>query len=141
MGGCSDAAALHLGAATRAIRSQVRTERYFRAAGTAGMDLQHIFQLGEDDMAHFFGTVRGSKGGTTRCGTRGSGITTHAAGWHGAIRTYVYQDEDGFDCYRVSLIPWQGSGGESRVIAQGRLDARLDEVGTEAEYLSVRGIG
>ena len=31
-------------------------------------------------MSHFYLTGKGSRGETTRCGTKGSGVETHAAG-------------------------------------------------------------
>ena len=79
-------------------------------------------------MAHFYGTVQGNRGEGTRLGTTKSGITTHAAGWGGAIRTEVFYDaKTGRDMYRVELIPWQGSGGVSRVLAEGELNARIEQ--------------
>ena len=74
-------------------------------------------------MAHFYGTLQGNRGEASRLGTKDSGINTIAAGWGGAIRTIrtsVYHS-DGRDMYRVELIPWHGSGGSSRVLAQGEL--------------------
>lgn len=69
-------------------------------------------------MSHFYGTLNGSRGEATRCGTAGSGITTIAAGWGGAIRTTLYVDKEGQDAYRVEQIDWQGVG-EYRVLAEG----------------------
>ena len=74
-------------------------------------------------MSHFYGTLQGSRGQATRCGTKNSGITTYAAGWQGAIRVYVYQDEQGRDKFTVNLVPWKYSGGQDCVIAEGLLDA------------------
>lgn len=75
-------------------------------------------------MSHFYGTIQGNRGQATRCGGKGSGLTTQAAGWGGAIRTDVWHDEaTGRDYYRVMLTPWHSSGGTSRVIAEGFLEA------------------
>lgn len=74
-------------------------------------------------MSHFYGTLQGSRGQATRCGTRSSGVVTEAAGWKGCVETYVFE-KDGLDMFEVRLKPWQYSGGEYQVIAKGRLDAR-----------------
>jgi hypothetical protein len=75
-------------------------------------------------MSQFYGTVKGQAASeATRCGGKASGITTHAAGWSGAIRVDVFADTDGADRFRVELVPWQSSGGSSRVLAEGLLDA------------------
>lgn len=75
-------------------------------------------------MAHFYGTLQGSRGEASRLGGKASGIQTIAAGWGGAINTRVWHDErDGVDRFRVELTPWQSSGGESKVLAEGVLDA------------------
>lgn len=77
-------------------------------------------------MSHFYGTMQGSRGEATRAATKTSGLTTKAAGWQGCIRTEIYFDEaTGKDHYRVLLTPWQNSGGTSRVIAEGVLDAKV----------------
>lgn len=73
-------------------------------------------------MSRLYGTVKGARGEATRCGHRH--MVTHAAGWKGAIRTEVTARTDGSDYYRVLLTPWQHSGGETRVLAEGVLDAR-----------------
>jgi hypothetical protein len=74
-------------------------------------------------MSHFYGKLQGSRGEVTRCGTKSSGITTYAAGWRGAIRVDVSQNEDGLDSFTVYLEPWQGSGGLQIVLADGLLDS------------------
>ena len=73
-------------------------------------------------MSHFYGVLEGSRGAATRCGTKNSGLTAIAAGWKGAIETYV-TEVNGVDHYQVWLIPWQGSGDRERLIAEGILDA------------------
>lgn len=74
-------------------------------------------------MSHFYGTLQGGRGESTRCGTRSSGMTTHAAGWGGAIRVDLFE-RDGKDFYRVSIQPWKGSGGTNLTLVEGPLDAR-----------------
>lgn len=65
-------------------------------------------------MARFMGTVQGSRGEASRLGGADAGITTHAAGWGGAIRVHVY-DKDGADWARVEFTHWQGRGGHSPI--------------------------
>ncbi len=77
-------------------------------------------------MSHFYATISGHRGLATRQGTKNSGMHSQTAGWRGCISVYAYE-QDGEDCYRVSLEPWQGSGGQSRMIAEGPLDANADE--------------
>lgn len=78
-------------------------------------------------MSHFYGTLQGSRGPASRCGTKKSGVVAVAASWAGAVRTVVYQDEQGRDRYDISLIPWCGRG-VSKLIAHGY-------VGEEPEIL------
>lgn len=66
-------------------------------------------------MAHFYGTIEGDRGQSTRCGTKNSGLTVHAASWSGAIRVMVYQDDAGRDCYRVDQVAWKGNGKEKQL--------------------------
>jgi hypothetical protein len=67
-------------------------------------------------MSRFYGVLKGARGEATRCGHRD--MSTTAASWHGAIRTYLYIDDQGRDCYAVRETPWHGSGVD-RLIAQG----------------------
>ena len=74
-------------------------------------------------MSQFYGTIDGSaRTQATRRGTKSSGLTTHAAGWGGAIRVDVF-DRDGIDHYCVTLQPWHNSGGQHVTLAEGILDA------------------
>lgn len=76
-------------------------------------------------MAHFICKLEGARGEASRLGNKKSGVRTTAAGWKGAIQVYVWHDEDtGEDMYRVELTPWRGSGGQTRELARGELDAR-----------------
>ena len=66
-------------------------------------------------MARFYGVVKGrAKSHATRCGSA-SGLTTWAASWKGAIEVELYVNGAGRDCFRVSLIPWQGVGKPRRL--------------------------
>ena len=78
-------------------------------------------------MSHFYGTIQGNRGKATRLGHQATGLETIAAGWRGAVYVRVFHNfSTGQDEYAVALQPWQGSGGFSRVIAHGILDAEED---------------
>ena len=84
-------------------------------------------------MSHFYGTLEGSRGKATRCGSKASGLGVAAASWHGAIYVDVWHNAQiGLDCFRVTQTPWHGVG-VTEVIAQGIL-GRLqdDEAGIDA---------
>ena len=69
-------------------------------------------------MSHFYGTVQGSRGKATRCGSS-MGLQTIAASWSGAIKVQLYHDKsNNTDCYQIYLIPWEGKG-EFKEIASG----------------------
>lgn len=90
-------------------------------------------------MAHFYGTLQGQRGGATRLGGRKSGIETYAAGWGGAIRVTVFEDEDSkTDCFEVSLVPWQSSGGSGQVLAKGELSAKRWRVLKQADLTPIK---
>lgn len=90
-------------------------------------------------MSHFYGTVSGSRGMATRMGSKTSGLRVNAAGWGGSINVQL-QEDYGKDTYTVSLVPWQGSGGQSRVIAEGPLDTNADEFITRGAVLGSRDL-
>ena len=70
-------------------------------------------------MSHFYGTLQGSRGEATRCGTKNSGLVTYAAGWSGAVRTHVWHDTQIHrDRYEVWEAPWKGIG-TSKLLAKG----------------------
>ena len=71
-------------------------------------------------MSHFYGTLQGQAGEATRRGSKSSGLTVVAASWAGAVKTELYVDAAGNDCYRVVQIPWHGEG-VSKVIAEGKV--------------------
>lgn len=60
-------------------------------------------------MSHFYGTLQGTRGEATRCGTKNSGMVTHCASFKGAVRCRAYID-DGIDMVQVDIVPWQGHG-------------------------------
>ena len=77
-------------------------------------------------MSHFYANIRGYRGEATRMGTKSSGMYSNVAGWKGAISVRIwYDNEKDEDRYEVNHTPWygSGSGGKSRTIATGPLDA------------------
>ena len=73
---------------------------------------------GGDGMSHFYGTLQGSRGRATRCGSAKSGLETYCASWQGAIRCFAYVNEKGEDCVRVEKTTWQGKG-ENKLLYNG----------------------
>ncbi len=76
-------------------------------------------------MSHFYGSLHGSRGEATRCGTKHSGMLTHCAGWGGCIQAEAFEHDD-TDMYRVYLTPWKNSGGSSILLSAGRLKSDID---------------
>lgn len=71
-------------------------------------------------MSHFYGTLQGSRGKATRCGTKNSGMDVTAASWEGAVQVEMYEQQ-GMDCVRISVIPWGQVHFPRRVIFDGLL--------------------
>jgi len=62
-------------------------------------------------MAHFYGTLQGSRGKASRLGTKRSELETVAASWEGSVRVRLYHDAStGTDWACVTLQPWHGKG-------------------------------
>ena len=47
---------------------------------------------GSNPMSHYYGSLEGSRGKATRCGTKRSGLITHSAAWSGAVRVELGHD-------------------------------------------------
>lgn len=70
-------------------------------------------------MAHFYGTLQGSRGEATRLGTKNSGMHVKACSYEGAIRTVLnYDAQLGCDIATVTMTRHMGSGTE-RVLYEG----------------------
>ena len=54
-------------------------------------------------MSHFYGSIQGSRGEATRCGTKSSGMSGHIRGWNLGCQAFMYVDEDGKDRCEVYL--------------------------------------
>ena len=62
-------------------------------------------------MSHFYGTVQGNRGLSSRGGSKDSGICTHTASWQGAVRVHMfYNPKLEKDIAFVELTPWNGKG-------------------------------
>jgi len=44
-------------------------------------------------MSHFYGSMQGSRGEATRCGTKNSGFTAHIRGWDIGVEVWLRYDE------------------------------------------------
>lgn len=44
-------------------------------------------------MARFYGSMKGSRGQTTRMGSPASGMTAHIRGWHVGVRVEIVDNE------------------------------------------------
>ncbi len=73
-------------------------------------------------MSHYYGSLEGSRGKATRCGTKRSGLITHAAAWSGAVRVELWHDVGTCrDWALVELVPWHGVG-ITRELYRGPVD-------------------
>jgi hypothetical protein len=75
-------------------------------------------------MAHFYGMISRSarKHQATARGHSTTGLATIAASWQGAVEvTLSYDQETKKDYFKVSLIPWHGSGTDF-LLAEGPVD-------------------
>lgn len=81
-------------------------------------------------MSHFYGSMIGSRGEATRCGTPSSGIWAHVRGWNLGIEVcgQVIDGHDNFVAYATT-----GSDGTGRRIMLGIL--RLTDLPGEYEFV------
>ncbi len=73
-------------------------------------------------MSHFYGNMQGSRGETTRCGDRNSGLGAHVRGWDMGVSTRVRATDNG-DAATVYLTG--GSNGSCGEVFLGNF-ARKD---------------
>jgi len=102
-------------------------------------------------MAHFYGSMQGSRGETTRCGTRNSGLYAHVRGWDIGCEALIEQD-----CFEVDSISIRITGGsnskfrgfdlgtftrdELEMLLDGRMEIRIVGPGIESgEEMSDEG--
>lgn len=86
-------------------------------------------------MSHFYGSIQGTRGEATRCGSKSSGYRATIAGWGGAIQVRLeHRLQRGIvyaDMFDVRLIQWGASTGGDILLAAGILST---------EYVSKGGI-
>ena len=74
-------------------------------------------------MAHYYGTVTGSRTRVTRCGTKRSGIAATLATWGVGIRVSIEHDPaTNSDTFTLERIPWTSA---SDADATGRVLLRI----------------
>lgn len=76
-------------------------------------------------MAHFYGSVQGSRGDVHRLGGKNTGLRTVAKGWDFGVDVYLYHDETtGRDFARIYQT--KGSSGPSGTVQEFILRGRPD---------------
>lgn len=70
-------------------------------------------------MSEFYGSLQGSRGCATRCGTKSSGICATAQSWEGSVTVDLYKDDNGDNV--VSIRTREGSGHGGRTLFYGPL--------------------
>lgn len=70
-------------------------------------------------MSHFYGSMKGNRGGVSRCGSKRSGITAHIRGWNVGVRVNIFVNDKGEDT--VHIYQTKGSNGcEDKFIKEVR---------------------
>jgi hypothetical protein len=77
-------------------------------------------------MAHFYGKIQGSRGATSRCGTKHSGMSVHVGGWNIGIRVGL-ECVDGVDFVRVYRTN-SAVGMDEVLIYEGSINERARQV-------------
>lgn len=72
-------------------------------------------------MAHYRGTIQGSRGEASRLGHKSTGLVVEAQSWSGKIVTRLFE-RDGQDMAVVSMEPHKGTG-VSRILYEGPVSA------------------
>jgi len=77
-------------------------------------------------MAHFYGTVKGSGGTASRCGSKASSLISMTASYEGAVKVILHYDPaTNQDFAHVELVPWLGSG-VNKVLYSGPVGGPTD---------------
>jgi hypothetical protein len=83
-------------------------------------------------MSHFYGIISDSARKTKPTARAHHGLTVEAQSFQGKIVTTLTREEDSdghwVDYYEVWRKPHQGSGGESMLLAKGRIDQPTDAI-------------
>lgn len=62
-------------------------------------------------MAHFRGWIAGQRGEASRLGSKSSGLSANLASWSGAVAVWLYVNEAGVDCARITLTKHTNGAG------------------------------
>jgi len=65
-------------------------------------------------MAHFYGSMNGSRGEATRCGTKSSGISAHVRSWTHGVRSNLFESRQGSGEDKVCIEITSGSNNDGR---------------------------
>ena len=83
-------------------------------------------------MAHFYATLRGSRGKASRVGTKSTGMDATVASWQGAVSVRLWHDRaTDRDMADVSLIPWHEAGDSIRLYAGPVSGANVRAIGAD----------
>ena len=84
------------------------------------------------NMSHFYGIISDSARKNAPTARAHNGLTVEAQSFRGKIVTTLTREEDSdghwVDYYEVWRKPHQGSGGESMLLAKGRIDQPTDAI-------------
>ena len=69
-------------------------------------------------MSHFYGTMQGNRGSTSRCGSKASGIEAHVRGWNVGVRVSVRVGLDGQDVAEAWRTSGSNGDGGDQLIAR-----------------------
>ena len=70
-------------------------------------------------MSHFYASIKGGRGESTRGGTKNSGITGHVRGWNvGARVTVTHNEQTGQDEVTVYKTSGSSGSGSDTIIAR-----------------------
>lgn len=71
-------------------------------------------------MSRFYGDLKGNRGEATRCGSKDSGIRSHARGWYFGGKVVMYVDPaTGEDYMEVYATHGSNGYGQSKLLFRG----------------------
>jgi hypothetical protein len=92
---------------------------------------RHIIESSEEEitMSAFYGSIVGSRGEATRCGTKNSGLKVAAQSWDGSVITRLSYDADGKLNVTLEVAEGSSSGYGSKELFSGTLDQLRKKLG------------
>ena len=82
---------------------------------------------GRKSMSHFYGIISESARKHAPTARAHHSLKVEAQSWKGKIVTILTREKDG-DYYEVWRKPHQGSGGETMLLAKGKIDQPTDAI-------------